>query len=248
VDSAVAPADVRGRAPHRAWWRVAASGTGQLLITLGVVILLFVAYELWWTGVTTSRDQHTLLRELRQQWAHGKVVKIPPEGSGLAILRIPRLGKTYKFAIVQGTSTADLIKGPGHYRGTAMPGQVGNFAVAGHRTTYLHPFYDINELRVGDAIVIQTGTTWFTYRVQDIPGTSARYQEVVSPNDVSVAYAVPDQPNAAKIPTQRVLTFTSCDPRYSAAERIVIHALLQSALPAADGPPPALAGYPVKDL
>jgi sortase A len=248
VDSAVSPAGVAPGVPRRARWQTAASGTGQLLITAGVVILLFIAYELWWTGVTTSRDQHTLLRELRQQWAHGTVVKIPPEGSGLAILRIPRLGRKYVFAVVQGTNTADLIKGPGHYRGTAMPGQLGNFAVAGHRTTYLHPFYDINELQVGDPIVIQTRTTWFTYRVQNIPGTSAHFQEVVSPDDISVAYPVPDQPNAAKVPTQRVLTFTSCDPRYSAAQRIVIHALLQSALPTADGPPPALAGYPLKDL
>jgi sortase A len=244
VQTAVAPTGRgEGDSAHRPVWRTVLSGLGQTLITAGVVILLFVGYELWWTGLTTRHYQHQLLGTLERQWAHGTTIKNPPLGSALAILRIPRLGKSYKFAVVQGTSTADLIKGPGHYPGTAMPGQLGNFAVAGHRTTYLHPFYDINELAVGDPIVIETRTMWFTYRVQDIPGTSARYQETVSPSDVSVAYPVPDQPNPARIPTQRVLTFTSCNPRYSAAQRIVVHALLESEQPTADGPPPALAGY-----
>jgi sortase A len=244
MDAAVVQAGhLSGNSPPRRTWRTVVSGTGQLLITIGVVVLLFVGYELWWTGVTTRHDQHVLLGTLRREWARGQTVKDPPVGSALAILRIPRLGRHYEFAIVQGTSTSDLEKGPGHYPGTAMPGQIGNFAVAAHRTTYLHPFYDINELRVGDPIVIQTRTTWFTYRVQDIPGTSARYQETVSPSDVSVAYPVPDQPNPARIPTQRVLTFTSCNPRYSAAQRIVVHALLESEQPTSDGPPPALAGY-----
>jgi sortase A len=228
---------------RRSRWSIVLSGAGQTLLTAGLVVLLFVGYELWWTGVTTRHDQHQLLRTLHQQWAQGKTVKVPPVGSALAILRIPRLGKSYEFAVVQGTSTADLIKGPGHYPGTALPGQLGNFAVAGHRTTYLHPFYNLNKLEVGDPIVVETRTTWFTYRVEDIPGTSARHQEIVSPSDVSVAYAVPDQPNPAALPTQRVLTFTSCNPRYSAAQRIVVHALLVNARPTADGPPAALAGY-----
>jgi sortase A len=244
VDTEVAPIEPRGaNSARRSTSHLILSGAGQTLITLGVVILLFIGYELWWTGVTTRRDQTQLLHALRQQWSRGQPVTAPPLGSALAILRIPRLGRHYLFAVVQGTSTEDLEKGPGHYPGTALPGQLGNFAVAGHRTTYLHPFYDINELRVGDPIVVQTETTWLTYRVQDIPGTAAKYQEIVSPNDVSVAYPVPDQPNPATLPTQRVLTFTSCNPRYSAAQRIVVHALLQSARPTSDGPPPALAGY-----
>jgi sortase A len=222
------------------WW---VRGTGELLVTAGVVILLFVAYELWWTGVTTRHDQNKLIAGLQQLWkrpAEGQPT-IPPFGSGLAILYVPRLGAHYKFAIVQGTSTADLIKGPGHYPGTALPGQVGNFAVAGHRTTYLHPFYDLDRLRPGDAIVVETRSTWFTYRVQNIPHSRARYQEIVAPTDLSVAYAVPDQPDPTAAPTQRVLTFTSCNPRYSAEQRIVVHALLGSSQPRALGLPPALA-------
>jgi sortase A len=94
--------------------------------------------------------------------------------------------------------------------------------------------------------VLETAKTWFTYTVEDIPGTAAKHQEIVSPNDISVAYAVPDQPNAALPATKRVLTFTSCNPRYSAAQRIVVHALLTNTTPKSQGLPPALAGYQLK--
>ncbi|HVT21319.1 MAG TPA: class E sortase [Mycobacteriales bacterium] len=234
------PVDRPTRTGH---WRTVVRGIGQLFITAGLVILLFVVYELWWTGFTTKRDQHRLLGTLRQQWAHGRVIKDPPLGSAIAILRIPRFGPKYLFAIVEGVSTADLIKGPGHYPGTAMPGEIGNFAVAGHRTTYEHPFYSINRLRTGDPIVLETRNRWLTYTVEDIPGTKARYQEIVSPSDVAVSYPVPDQPDVNLAPTQRVLTFTSCNPRYSAAQRIVVHALLTASIPKSAGLPAALHGY-----
>jgi sortase A len=222
------------------YWRTLVRGVGQVFITGGLVILLFVVYELWWTGFTTKRDQHRLITSLQEQWQHGISISNPPLGTGIAILRIPRFGAKYDFVIVEGTSTADLEKGPGHYPSTALPGALGNFTVAGHRTTYLHPFYNINELRAGDAIVIETRTRWLTYTVEDIPGTAARYQEIVSPDDISVSYAVPDQPNADAVPTEKVLTFTSCNPRYSAAQRIVIHALLTGSQPRSAGLPPAL--------
>jgi sortase A len=258
VDTAVArtgrdPAGSASRQPLRAFVR----GIGQVLITAGLVILLFVGYELWWTGITTRHDQHRLLSTLQHQWAQAQKqtqtpkgraelkaqIKDPPLGSGIAILRIPRLGKNYAFVVVQGTSTADLEKGPGHYPGTAMPGQLGNFYVAGHRTTYLHPFYNINELKPGDPIVLETATMWFTYTVEDIPRTSAKYQEIVSPTDFPVTYPVPDQSDPTLPATQRVLTFTSCNPRYSASQRIVVHALLTEHKRKSAGLPPALAGF-----
>lgn len=222
------------------YWRTLVRGVGQVLITAGLVILLFVVYELWWTGYTTKRDQHRLITTLQQQWKHGISIANPPFGTGIAVLRIPRFGLKYDFVIVQGVTTDDLIKGPGHYPQTAMPGQLGNFTVAGHRTTYLHPFYNINELRVGDAIVIETRTQWLTYTVENIPGTAARFQEIVSPDDISVSYPVPDQPNVDAVPTEKVLTFTSCNPRYSAAQRIVVHALLTGSQLRSAGLPPAL--------
>jgi sortase A len=241
MDSAVAPPSHGSPdGPRHDAWRTVVRGVGQTLITAGLVILLFVAYELWWTGLTTRRDQHKLINTIHHQWDQGITIHDPPLGSGIAILRIPRFGRKYVFVIVQGTSTADLIKGPGHYPGTAMPGRLGNFAVAGHRTTYEHPFYNLNQLKDGDPIVLETRTRWLTYTVEDIPGTHAKGQEIVAPADVAVANPVPDDPNASAVPTQKVLTFTSCNPRYSAAQRIVVHALLTQQQAKSAGPPPAL--------
>jgi len=217
-------------------WRTAARGIGQLLITLGVLILLFVVYELWGTGFYTQAQQHKLETTIQQQWRGGSapdVSTLPvdnvPLGTGIAVLFVPRLGQHYHFVVVEGTGYSDLQRGPGHYPGTAMPGQVGNFAVAGHRTTYQHPFKDIANLRRGDYIVLETKEHWFTYRIEDIPGangTTVPWKEIVAPTDVQVAYPVPDQPDPAKAPTLKLLTFTSCHPEYSARERYVIHAML----------------------
>jgi sortase A len=226
-------------------WRMVARGLGQLLISAGVVILLFVGYELWFTGFYTQAQQHDLSKAIHgREWGVGRpdistvsVDKVPL-GTGVAVLFIPRLGQHYHFVVVEGTGFSDLQKGPGHYPGTALPGQVGNFAVAGHRTTYLHPFKEIAKLRNGDAIVLETKDYWFTYRIEDIPGTGIPWKEIVDPTAVQVAYAVPDQPDPGKTPTLKLLTFTSCNPEYSARQRYVVHALLvqrtaKPALPAA---------------
>jgi sortase A len=234
-------------------WRMAVRGIGQLLITLGIVILLFVVYELWITGLYTSAWQHKHLAQLEETWRHGGIeistanphIARIPLGSGIAVLRIPRFGKGYHMVVVEGTGTSDLEKGPGHYPGTAFPGQVGNFAVAGHRTTYLHPFYNINELKRGDAIVLETKTMWFTYTVENAPPAEGYphvpFHEIVNPSEVAVAYPVPDQSNPDATPSLKMLTFTSCNPRYSAAQRIVVHAVLTQALHRGAGVvPPAL--------
>jgi sortase A len=214
-------------------WRTAARGIGQLLITAGVLILLFVAYELWGTGFYTQAQQHQLETTIQQQWKAGGAPDVStlsvdkvPLGTGIAVLFIPRLGRHYHFVVVEGTGYSDLQRGPGHYPGTALPGQVGNFAVAGHRTTYLHPFKDIANLRRGDYIVLETKEHWFTYRIEDIPGTNVPWKEIVAPTAVQVAYPVPDQPDPAKAPALKLLTFTSCHPEYSARQRYVIHAML----------------------
>jgi len=248
TDTATAPAPVKMRGDGL---RLFARGLGQLLITLGVVILLFVVYELWGTNFYTKGQQRTLEKRIEHLWQGStpditKVnVKNVPLGSGIAVLRIPRFGKGYHMVIVEGTGYTDLTKGPGHYPGTALPGQVGNFAVAGHRTTYLAPFNKIDTLRSGDAIVLETKSKWLVYRVKDIPAghgyPAVPFQEIVDPTDVKVAYAVPDQADPNKKPTLRLLTFTSCNPKYSAAQRIVVHAELELVKPKSEGPPAALA-------
>lgn len=240
--TAVKPAS--SRTEQRGGLRTLSRGIGQTLITVGVVILLFVGYELWFTGIYTRTEQHQLTQQLQHSWltppAAIQPLAYPRLGSGFAIVRVPRLGRHWKYVIVEGTGTEQLKKGPGHYPGTALPGEVGNFAVAGHRTTYLAPFYNLDRVHAGNRIYIETRSAWFVYRVQRIPGTTAKAQEIVSPSDVQVAYPVPDQPDPALQPTLRVLTFTTCNPRYSAEQRLVIHALLIESRPRSQGPPPGL--------
>ena len=232
-------------------WRMAARGLGQLLITAGVVILLFVAYELWFTGFYTRQQQNQMDHRLQQQWTGTgpDISTLSPDkvrlGSGIAVLYIPRFGRHYHFVVVEGTGFTNRQKGPGHYPGTALPGQVGNFAVAGHRTTYLHPFNKIATLRNHDVIVLETKTMWFSYTIENVPGTNIPWREIVAPTKVQVAFPVPDQPDPNKKPTLKLLTFTSCHPEYSARQRYVIHALLTDALHKAPGVYPAALTQPV---
>jgi sortase A len=235
---------------------------GELLITLGVIVFLFIPYELWFTGLYTEHAQAQFKRQLAASWASPAPVASPAPGStastgpsgpspsalptatapavapvvlpgdAIGIIRIPRLGANYAYAIVQGVSTDDLKKGPGHYPGTADPGAVGNFVVSGHRTTYLAPFNGLGELVVGDAIVIETRDTYYTYRVTKI--------QTVLPTDVAVVLPVPGEPRAT--PTQALITLTTCTPKYSASHRLVVSGLLESALPKSAGLPPALQG------
>ena len=231
-----------------------ARGLGQILITLAVVMLLFVVYEVWVTNIFAHAKQAATRKQIQQSWSQGKDplkgvdrLSLPsgrqvtiPLGVGFANLYIPRLGKDFAFPIVEGTNANDLEKGVGHYPETAIPGQIGNFAVAGHRVGKGEPFLNLNHLRPGDAVVVQTAGNWYIYRVmgdvvtgnvsavgtQGIPG-----REIVPPGAVQVIDPVPDHPGTK--PTRAVMTMTTCHPKYSANNRLVIHALLDRAVPVA---------------
>ena len=208
-------------------------GLGQTLITAGVVILLFVVYELWFTGLETAREQSRLTTAIEEDWKHGlgsyvteaDRLKPIPIGSGVAVMRVPRFGEDWAKVVVEGVDLRDLRDGPGHYPGTALPGQVGNFVVSGHRTTYGAPFNRVDELRPGDAIVVETRDTWYTYRV-----TSS---EIVRPTAIEVTYPVPRDRDAK--PTKALITITSCHPKYSARQRIIVYGELGETLKKADG-------------
>lgn len=211
-------------------FRTGLRGLGQLLITAGVIILLFVLYELWWTNFQTARTQERLFKQFNHTATLPKSqiprISTVPFGQGIAILYIPRFGSNYHPVVVQGAGYDQLVEGPGHYAGSAYPGQVGNFYVAGHRTTHTAPFNRLAELRDGDDIYVETERAWFTYRLENIPGTNAKWQEIVQPTDLSISYPVPDQPNPGLKPTQRVLTLSTCNPEYSATQRLIVHGLL----------------------
>ena len=213
-------------------------GLGQTLITAGLVILLFVAYELYFTGIETARAQNALSEDIEALWGRGggysrpddpKIEKIPL-GSGIAILRVPRFGENWHKVVVEGVEVDDLKNGPGHYPGTQLPGEIGNFVISGHRTTYGAPFNRIDELREGDPIVVETRDTWFTYRVST--------KEIVSPQAIEVTYPVPKQ--AGEKPTIARLTLTSCHPKYSARQRIIVYAHLDDTKLKSAGLPAAL--------
>jgi sortase A len=217
-------------------------GLGQTLITLGVVVLLFCVYELYFTNLYTDKQQSQLGHDIESTWAAppkpGSLLASAIPGKGIAIIRMPRIGMTGKVGphgarvVIEGVGHEDLKKGPGHYPGTALPGAIGNMVISGHRTTYGAPFNRIDELRIGDAIVLETRDTWFTYRVTS--------EQVVSPRAVEVTYAVPGKKDA--VPTKPLLTLTTCNPKYSAKQRLIVHALLERALPKTEGDPPALTG------
>jgi sortase A len=194
---------------------------GELCITAGVILLFFVAYELWGTGAYTKAEQNRLNDELARSWSGNVTNERVRLGHGLALIRIPRLGKGFHYVVIEGVSAPDLRKGPGHYPGTAMPGEIGNFVVSGHRTTYLAPFNRLNELRAGDAILIDTRSRQYAYQVTD--------KKVVQPTDVSVAAPVPGHPK--QDPTKRLITLTTCNPKYSAAQRLIIFGQLMRSTP-----------------
>ena len=217
--------------------RTVLRGIGQLLITLGAVVLLFCVYELKVTNVYTAHEQKQLDHALVKEWVQpptspaGPAVTVSTLGKGFARIYFPTLGAKEVHVVVEGVSHADLKKGPGHIPGTDLPGQLGNVVISGHRTTYGAPFNRLDELHVGAPIVLETRTMFFTYVVVK--------EFVVKPSAIGVTYHVPDQPNAT--PTQRLLTLTTCNPKYSARQRLVVRAVLQSSLKKGPGVvPPAL--------
>lgn len=241
--------------------RTGVRGFGQTLITLGLIVLLFVVYELWVTDLITAERQEDLTQELREVWEDDPTVSGPdlpgggpsqiPLGEGFAFIRIPAFGADYVKVVIEGTDPEELSQGPGHYVGSAMPGELGNFSLAGHRVGKGSPFLDLDRLQPGDAIVIETEQMWFTYRVLGDPATGD-YEtdpsgipgmQIVSPAETEVVNPVPGVEDAQAEPIQAYLTLTTCHPKFSAQQRLIIHAGLDGpGLPRAEYPdgPPAL--------
>ncbi|MFI5073713.1 MAG: class E sortase [Actinomycetales bacterium] len=224
--------------------RAVVGTVGELAITAGVLLLLFVVWELGVVGFTTNRAQAATVDTLERQFAQPTptapstssptaspttptTVPVPPPGDAYAILRIPRLGAAWAKPVYQGVGLDVLAKGIGHYPDTQLPGQVGNAAFAGHRAGHGNPLIDIDTIRPGDAIVVETADTYVIYR--------ADRSEIVPPTDVKVLAPVPDQPGVA--PTEAWLTLTSCEPKYGSTNRFIVFAKLDRSVPRAQGLP-----------
>jgi sortase A len=212
-------------------------GVGRTLIGVGTVLLLFVAYQLWGTGIHEARAQRSLTRDFERALAAAQPAEpgsgapttptsttLPPPtptGEAVAIIRIPRIG--VEKTVVEGVGVADLKKGPGHYPTTPLPGQPGNAAIAGHRTTYGAPFYRLDELEAGNEILVTTLQGEHRFVVDRT--------EVVKPGQTEVLDAT----------AEGRLTLTTCHPRYSSRERLIVSAVLvtdpaPAPEPADDGP------------
>lgn len=208
---------------------------GELMLTIGVVLLLFAFYEAYWTNVESGQLQEEASANLEEQWRNPRQKMEPELGEAFAQLYIPTFGSDYHFAIIEGTNEDDLLRGPGRYVDSQMPGEMGNFAVAGHRVGKGAPFNDLGKLETCDDIVVETQTERITYRVLPIDGEQVdcfngippEYSHVVgrhitTPGDVSVTNPVPESDAA---PNREILTLTTCHPQFSNAERMIVHAM-----------------------
>ncbi|MDR5699271.1 class E sortase [Agromyces aerolatus] len=243
----------RSERPRR---RVSVVGVfGELLLTAGALILLFLGWQLWWNDAIMAGQQSTAASDRSNEWMENDraergdtppppaapdpgepVVDATAYGNAdtFAVMYVPRFGEGSQRNIAEGTGLDVLNSftlGVGHYPGTAMPGAVGNFAIAAHRSAYGGGMHEIDQLQLGDAIYVQTKDGWYTYRFRDF--------EYVTPETVDVLAPVPHHPDLQ--PTDRIITLTSCNPLWSTAERIIAYGVLESWQPGAANPPAEIA-------
>ena len=239
---------------------------GEIFITVGVLLLLFAFYESYWTNITSGEMQKEAQKQLDDEWSNPRTSHLPGMGEAFAQLYIPAFGADYNYAVLEGTEDDTLLAGPGHYSQTQMPGEPGNFALAGHRVGKGAPFNDLGHLSACDAIVVETQTQWFTYRVLPMEGdaggrtaasssclpepllnevVSGSYAHVLGrhitlPSDTSVLAPLPGVPDAPAEGLGSMITLTTCHPQFSNAERMIIHAVQTDAREKSAGPPPAM--------
>lgn len=235
---------------------------GEVLITAGILVLLFLGWQLWWNDMIMANSQSDAASQISQDFIaqntaapkpvstvdpdqpanvagpsdYGSpiVAAAPANAQAFAVLYVPRFGADYHRTIAEGTGHDVLNSnrlGIGHYSDTEMPGEVGNFAVAAHRSAFGGGMHLINELQLGDAIYVQTADGYYTYRYRDT--------EYVAPSQVQVLASVPNNPNTGAV--DRLITLTSCNPLYSTAERIIAYGVLESWQPLSAGAPTELA-------
>lgn len=221
---------------------------GELFITAGVLVLMFLGWQVWLGNLIDGNAQKNESVALSQTWNKGQapvavsnerpdpgppVVGTAPENAvQFGNMIIPRFGADYIRPIREGIGVEDVLNlGVGHYPGTAMPGAVGNAAFAAHRTGHGSPFFDIEKIQVGDHIFIETEDGWYQYSMRSI--------EYVQPTGVGVLAPVPQAPGVE--PKDRILTLTSCNPVFTASERIILYSTYDTWYPRAGGAPAEIA-------
>ncbi|MFT4148375.1 MAG: class E sortase [Micrococcaceae bacterium] len=224
---------------------------GELVLTAGLVAMLYVAWQLYYTDFTADKAQTKIVKDISQEFKTAPAENskdtsndmssfgdpiVPPvpaaDGDKFGIVYIPRFGAEYARPLIQGTTIPILdTLGIGHYNETQMPGEVGNFAVAGHRNTNGSVLDLIGELQPGDHIYVQTKEGFYQY--------TYRNTIYVSPSQPDVLDEVPLSPKTK--PTDRIMTLTSCHPRYTDHERVIAFAQFSGWRPADKGAPAEIA-------
>ncbi len=236
------------RPTFRSRLRTGVRAAGEVLITFGMVVLLFAGYEIWGKSIIVNAHQNDLSQQLAEAWGPTGDPTVTPsatsssasapasapapapevQGTPIAGLYIPRLDKNW--IVVEGVTQKDLRYAPGHYPTSALPGQLGNFSIAGHRNRAT--FWRLDELDDGDVIVAEDRDNWHIYRVTR--------NHIVKPSEVAVVAPVPGEPNAK--PTDAMLTLTTCHPKFDNYERLIIHAKLDRTQAKSAGRPTELGG------
>ncbi|MGV3114870.1 class E sortase [Corynebacterium freneyi] len=235
---------------------------GELLITFGVISALFVFYQLYWTGVSTGKAQAQAADDLRSQWGAAAPVDpaAPPppadgaqaadptmagygwgtEGAPVAFLTAPNAG-IHDFVAFEGVDQGTLANGPGHYPGTALPGQVGNAAFAAHRDGNGAPFDNIDRLGTCDDIIVETSSAIFRYKVLPVDGLAGAGEAFDCVPEGTIVPGVPGRhivtPDQSQVVTSHgqasMVTFTTCHPQWSNTHRLIVHGVLAGVEPKA---------------
>ncbi|GFH36531.1 class E sortase [Streptomyces pacificus] len=217
---------------------IASRAFGELFITIGVLMLLFVTYQLWWTNILAGQQASAAANKIQDEWAKGRAPGAFEPGQGFAIMHIPKLDVVVPIAEgidKHGVLDRGLV---GHYAEgrlkTAMPeDRQGNFAVAGHRNTHGEPFRYINRLTQGDPIVVETQDMYYTYEMRSIlPQTPPSNIAVIAPVPVGSGFTGPG----------RYITLTTCTPEFTSTYRMIVWGKMVDERPRSKGKPDALVG------
>lgn len=228
---------------------------GELMLTAGVVVLMFVAWQMWLGDMIQGAQSNQAGAATIDEWAHlpddaiappvlvepddgtpayyqAPVMQKPGSGEKFGVLRIPRLGDNYSWNLNGGVETWESlnVNAVGHYPSTQMPGETGNFAVAGHRGSHGGAFMNLPGMRAGDAVVVETLDGWYTYRFRNL--------EYVPPTAGEVLAPLPHEPDRVGI--GQYLTMTTCSPRYGWDERAIGYAEFEYFTPRSVGEPASL--------
>jgi sortase A len=236
-------------------WIRAVGVIGEVFLTVGVLVGLFMGWYLFINDAIQGSTQLRAAETLVDRWSEGlpeeteeasrdgaipseeepPVVLPPGKGEGFAVLYVPRFGEGYARTIAEGVDLVSVLNSPelgvGRYPQSDELGAVGNFAIAGHRTTFGAAFAKIGELRVGDRLYVETEDGWYSYAFRNL--------EYVWPTELEVLNSFPKL--TLESPEERIITLTSCHPRFSEAERIIAYGVFDGWYPREGGPPAEIA-------